>query len=244
MGNNPLSNIDPLGLDGQCDDQGNCKVTVSAPAPPTIIVTGWWDLAFEGWPGRGDLTTFMCMMMGGCNGGSQQSGGGSAPTIPPGPKPPAMNPPKAPPVTLTCQGSASFSDVSQSQLNYLLSQGGGALRPNIVPSTGTVAIGGSKTFGLSYSQLRQFGTYISVNPTDLAGMISNLGGPAPPYSVSDIGDINIRSSSGTRFDIYAFPNATANTFGIQNSNATTYVIPAVTGAHCPSGSQLLQGPPQ
>lgn len=30
--NNPLGFVDPLGLDCQVDDQGNCKVTVSAPA--------------------------------------------------------------------------------------------------------------------------------------------------------------------------------------------------------------------
>jgi RHS repeat-associated protein len=83
VANNPLSNVDPLGLDGQCDDKGNCTVTATAQAPPvivvpstTIVVTGWWDEPFGGWPGPGNLTAFMCMVMGGCSGGGSSSGGG------------------------------------------------------------------------------------------------------------------------------------------------------------------------
>jgi hypothetical protein len=77
VGNNPLSNIDPLGLDdstttctnGHCTNVTNVDVTGYFPG-------GWWDLAFEGWPGTGSQQSFFCMVMGGCSYGSTSSGGG------------------------------------------------------------------------------------------------------------------------------------------------------------------------
>ncbi|HMD99306.1 MAG TPA: RHS repeat-associated core domain-containing protein, partial [Terriglobia bacterium] len=244
--NNPTTFTDTLGLHWECasstingqsdGSDPSCTWVDDAAAPPTIGCANMdgYGCGYNGpnYAYTGGPTT---------SGGGGGAGTGTSTPPPPGPPPP----PKAPPVTLTCLGTATFSDVSQSQMNSLLTNGpGGALQPNVVPTSGTVAIGGRKTFGLSYSQLQRFGPYITVNPSDLSGIISAMGGPTPPYTVSDIGDVNVRNSSGTRYDIYAFPDDTARNFGVQTSNATITVIPAVYGAHCPSGSSLISGPPQ
>lgn len=58
---------------------------------------------------------------------------------------------------------------------------------------------------------------------------------SPYFPVSDIGDANIRNSQTTRFDIYRFATAEgAREFGKQTA-PTEISIPAVTGAHCPTG---------
>ncbi len=247
--NNPTTLTDPTGLCSDYDytytitDPETGQTTIgfhvdSGPCPPEPPTLGCANMDGYGCGYNGPNYAY--------TGGAATSGGGGAgsgTSMPPPPGPPP--PPNAPPVTLTCLGTATFSDVSQSQMNRLLTNGpGGALAPGIVPTSGTVAIGGSRTFGLTKTQLKQFGPYITVNPTDLSGTISAMGGPSPPYTVSDIGDVNIRNSAGTRYDIYAFPDNTANDFGIQKSNATVTVIPWVYSAHCPSGSSLISGPPQ
>ena len=59
------------------------------------------------------------------------------------------------------------------------------------------------------------------------------GGPSGPYTVGDIGDINIRQSMTVRFDIYGFPSRKAALqFGIQNA-WTTIIMPA--SFQCPAG---------
>jgi hypothetical protein len=61
-----------------------------------------------------------------------------------------------------------------------------------------------------------------------------FGGPSPPYSVSDIGDRNIRSSAIPQFDIYGFPSQqAARQFGVQRIRATI-TIPAFLS--CPPNS--------
>lgn len=239
VGNNPTTFVDPLGLD-------HCTWVLTSEG-------GTLNCTLDGGGGGQSGIGSGYLPVGGIGPGGGGAGGGGGPSwlcrnlhiACPAPPPLNFTPPpapNAPPLTLSCQGTATFSDVSQSQINNLVSQGGGALQPGVVPTSGTVAIGGTKTFGLSYAEMRQFGPYITVNPTDLSGTIAALGGPAPPYTVSDIGDINIRNSPGTRYDVYAFPDQTANAFGIQTSNATITVIPNLTGAHCPNGSSLFQGP--
>ena len=101
VGNNPLSNVDPLGLDDStttCDSNGHCTNVTNVDV--TATVPGWFYLAWLGWPGQGSITSFFCGLVGGCGGSSGSSGssggGGVVPTTPPGPKPPAMNPPKPP----------------------------------------------------------------------------------------------------------------------------------------------------
>ena len=79
VGNNPLSNVDPLGLQDSstttCDGD-HCKNVTNVDVTDTIIVTGWWDLAYEGWPGTGSAQSFFCMLMGGCSGGGSSTGSG------------------------------------------------------------------------------------------------------------------------------------------------------------------------
>ena len=58
-------------------------------------------------------------------------------------------------------------------------------------------------------------------------------GPAPPYAISDIGDIHIRSDSGARFDIYGFTILqSALQFGVQ----TVWATMGIPGSlNCPPG---------
>jgi len=114
VGNNPLGNVDPLGLDcttasgESCGDSGTPFITKNVSAP--YYPGGWWDLAFEGWPGTGSAQSFFCMLMGGCNfgnGSSGSSGGGGATQ----PQPPAQKPNPQPSKSLTnvARCAAQFS---------------------------------------------------------------------------------------------------------------------------------------
>jgi hypothetical protein len=61
------------------------------------------------------------------------------------------------------------------------------------------------------------------------------GGPASPYTVSDIGDIRVRSSPIVQFDIYGFPSQRAALrFGRQFAE-TIITMPAFLS--CPPGTQ-------
>jgi RHS repeat-associated protein len=97
VGNNPLSNVDPLGL---------YTKSACADGMPLWSCTGpsWWTFMIQGLPQYA-----YCAFTGSCSpyppGGG---GGGSVSPVPPGPKPPVMNPPK-PPSNLApriCSGSA------------------------------------------------------------------------------------------------------------------------------------------
>jgi RHS repeat-associated protein len=152
-------------------------------------------------------------------------------TPPPPPPPP---PPPAPKVTFTCQGTAAFSAVGPNQATS-----GGALAPQVSPAKGTVAIAGESTFGIGKGRLRSFAPFISIAPQGLNALLQQTGGPAGPYSVSDIGDQNIRNSSVARFDIYRFDTQKgALAFGLRTT-ATTIEVPAISGAHCPEGFTKL-----
>ena len=89
VANNPLSNIDPLGLKvvpcAAGKDPGT--ICVDDPQPTNYSPGGWWDLAFEGWTGTGSSQSFFCMLFGGCSGSSSWSGGGGQAQPPPQPKP-------------------------------------------------------------------------------------------------------------------------------------------------------------
>ena len=73
VANNPLSNVDPLGLDcttasgESCGSSGTPFITKNVSAP--YYPGGWWDLAYEGWPGQGSMSSFFCMLFGGCSNG-------------------------------------------------------------------------------------------------------------------------------------------------------------------------------
>jgi hypothetical protein len=95
---------------------------------------------------------------------------------------------------------------------------------------GTVAVE-PNFLGLSKGSLRQFGGQISVSFAD-NGEIVNSGGPQGPYSISDIGDINIRNS---RIDIYRWnTDANALRFG-KRPYTTTVNFPSGSGGSCPAG---------
>jgi RHS repeat-associated protein len=147
----------------------------------------------------------------------------------------------------TCTGIARFSAIGPLQ-----ARGVGAL--GVHPGSGTVAISPA-IFGLPFpepapgqrlalEQLRQreqtqrilgqIADRIIIQPQGLR----LHGGPVPPYTVSDIGDLNIRRSPIPRFDIYRFPTLpAARQFGIQDVQ-TTITIP--TSLTCPPGFTELR----
>jgi hypothetical protein len=73
-------------------------------------------------------------------------------------------------------------------------------------------------------------------PTDIDhGAIVESGGPAGPYTISDLGDVNIQNDSTIRFDVYRWDtNANALKFGKQPYTATV-TFPAASGGGCPGG---------
>lgn len=141
----------------------------------------------------------------------------------------------------TCSGSATFRAVNESQAHAagalysaFPAEAGGSIRGG---TYGTVAV--QRGFlGLSTPQLRSNGTQIFVTPGD-QGLISRLHGPTGPLSVSDIGDRKIQETPGTAFDIYRFPNATANRFGMRVLPNTTINFPNSSGGGCPPGFTVV-----
>jgi len=130
-------------------------------------------------------------------------------------------------------GQATFTGVGGNQApgkGALFSENG----PSVLGGTfGTVAISreNNNTFNLTKAQLRVFAPYIQITP-HLDSILAKTGGPTPPYTVSDIGDVNIVSG---QFDIYRFPTvAKGLKFGRQTA-LTAIIVPAITGATCPVG---------
>ena len=237
VANNPLGNIDPLGLDcvtlqngtvgdtesgSPCNNMtqgnGSADANVSADAP------SWWTFVIQGLPQYA-----YCSFTGSCS-PYPPGGGGGGDTSPPAP-----NPPKAPPVTFTCQGTPTYRGVGGNQATdqgALFSANGGPSVPG--GTNGTVAISrdDNNTFNLSKAKLRVFGPYIQISPQGLTDLLTKNGGPQPPYTVSDIGDQHVKSG---QFDIYRFPTkADGQNFG-RRTAPTIITVPAVTGAQCPPG---------
>lgn len=149
---------------------------------------------------------------------------------------PAADPTATPaaPETIYCEGPATYTAVDDKQ-----AQGKGALysehgRYSIRGGTpGTVAVQPG-FLGLNKAKLRQYGGQIEISPQD-GGRVADTSGPAGPYSVSDIGDANVRGTPGVAFDIYRWPdNRSARRFG-RASFPTTISFPADIGAACPPG---------
>lgn len=134
---------------------------------------------------------------------------------------------------LICEGLITFSAVGP---NQALGKTGYA-RPeqNRKPQLGEVAIGGVKTFGLNRNALQRGADQkIKIYPHGLDKILKETGAPAPPFTVGDFGDENIRNAPGTRFDIYRFPTkALADKFGKQTA-PTTIEVPAP--GYCPPGT--------
>jgi hypothetical protein len=75
---------------------------------------------------------------------------------------------------------------------------------------------------------------IRIYPKGLDNLLRDTGGPAPPFSVGDYGDANIRNAPGSRFDIYRFDTLKgARKFG-KRTVETIVVVPE--GGHCPPGT--------
>ena len=130
---------------------------------------------------------------------------------------------------IVCVGRAKYTAVGPGQAT-----GAGALSGHGVrPLNGTVAIGDpERVFGLDKPGLAKIAPQIRIQPTGLDQQLVDKRGPAPPYSVGDIGDKNIRNSLATRFDIYRFRSLPlARTF--MATAPTTITIPNVPGVHCP-----------
>ncbi len=133
-----------------------------------------------------------------------------------------------------CEGPATYTAVDDKQ-----AQGMGALysehgRYSIRGGTpGTVAVQPG-FLGLNKAKLRQYGGQIAISPQD-GGRVADTRGPSGPYSVSDIGDANVRGTPGVAFDIYRWPdNRSARRFG-RVRFPTTISFPADIGAACPAG---------
>ena len=88
VANNPLNDVDPLGLIGNCPAGSGQNIVNSDGTTSCGPAPGDWQwLAFEGWPGTGSSQEFFCMLMGGCSGGSTGSGGGASVQTQTQPKP-------------------------------------------------------------------------------------------------------------------------------------------------------------
>jgi hypothetical protein len=115
---------------------------------------------------------------------------------------------------------------------------GGSIRGG---TFGTVAV--KRGFlGLSTRSLRKYGNQIYVTPEGDQDLISQLGGPRGPLTVSDYGDPYIQSTPGTAFDIYRFPTrAAGRQFGTRKIR-TTITFPAASGGDCPPGYTKVKVP--
>lgn len=121
----------------------------------------------------------------------------------------------------TCTCKATFTAVGPNQAKA------GALGP---PPNGSVAVN-PWSFGLPYDTipqreaaqraLRTAGANVSINAPGLVGSTSGT-----TFSIGDVGDRNIRSSSTTRFDIYRFDSQKdALKFGRQTVGVTITGVP-------------------
>ena len=155
VANNPLGNVDQQGLDcststgESCGDSGVPFITknVNAPAP-----SGWWDLAFEGWPGTGSIESFFCMVMGGCTTSTQNQSGGAVISAEPKPKP---QPPATNGATISSAGKIHCAAAIADRLS-LANQAHmpGPSNPNLLDQG--VAYVGNAVFGNTISGIVQF----------------------------------------------------------------------------------------
>lgn len=139
-----------------------------------------------------------------------------------------------PPTKIVCKGPANFTAVGGNQ-----ARADGALyskygRHSIKGGTnGTVAVQ-TGFLGLSRAELRQYGTQITVSPSD-GGTIASTGGPSGALTVSDYGDPYVQNWPGVAFDVYRWPTeSAARQFGRRDFK-TTVSFPMASGGTCPKG---------
>jgi RHS repeat-associated protein len=146
-----------------------------------------------------------------------------------------------------CEGNAEFSAVGPSQATGPGALAGFGIKGH---TPGGVAVD-PRVFGFSYpsgnsrADIRQrvasqralaaVASQISIAPQ---GLNLPAGGPAPPYTVTDVGDVNIRRAGRIpRFDIYGFPSdQAARQFGRQTAK-TIITVPGRMS--CPTGFKQL-----
>ena len=204
MGNNPLNNIDPLGLETTCNDSGNCTTNVSAPYYPG----GWWDLAFEGWPGTGSQQSFFCMLFGSCNASTQTQGGGGGGGQPqPQPKPqPTVNK-----VINSVKNAVTAAVCLGANATGLTSL------PGMTNSTVGFGIGGSAGVGVYAGVSINGGVQAVADPQGNVGIAITLGGN-PGEGVWAFGAMGggqaMRSNATTIYDLRGFGASVGGGVGI------------------------------
>jgi hypothetical protein len=134
----------------------------------------------------------------------------------------------------TCVGMATYTAVGPYQAHargalFSLT----ALYSILGGTVGTVAVKRG-LLGLSKPQLREYGKKIFVFPQD-SGMLTGMGGPRRPFTVSDFGDRDVQDARGERFDVYRWASrGRADEFGVRKF-LTKITFPAASGGMCPPG---------
>ena len=215
--NNPFEFIDPTGLVGSPPKKKEPILSNPVPGDPCYDLPGGCQGEDkEHRPGGGGA---------GFSGGGGEGGNG------------APNNGRT-----TCAGYARISAVGGKQASAMGAlysaypqQTGGSIRGG---TFGTVAVQNG-FLGLSTRQLRTYGTRISISPAFSSASVTQYGGPAGPWTVSDYGDANIQATQGVAFDLYRFPTVkAANKFGIENM-PVTISFPTASGGSCPAGYTVV-----
>src|SRR5581483_7470173 len=124
VGNMPLASVDPLGLDGTCDNNGNCKATGIAYNFPS-----WWSFVWQGAPVSVGLDQLFCMVVGGCQPPTQQtnSGGNNGGTSKqqPVPKPASKPANNGPTLTLKAESDCPDPNGNGRNIDYTLQDASG-----------------------------------------------------------------------------------------------------------------------
>ncbi len=134
------------------------------------------------------------------------------------------------PGPVICRGTAAYTAVGPDQAHGVGAFSGHGVHPD----DGTVAIGPPGTiFGLDKAAMAKVAPHVVIQPDGLDWILKLDGGPAPPFSVGDVGDEHIRNSPITAFDLYRFKTLHgAKAFGAPK-RMTTITLPQVPGARCP-----------
>ncbi len=224
VGNNPLSNMDPLGLDGQCDDKGNCTVTGSAPAPG-----GWWDLAYEGWPGQGSMSSFFCMLFGGCSSNGSSSGGGGGGTSQPQPKPQPQ--PAKPPAKRNCVQPNGLQALEASALRKLATFTGKTVGFGVGAGGGFGLVG----IGVSASGSAQ----MMADPSGTAALVYSWTLPSAGYMSTAPGqgeNMGAAANIGIQFTANSQPIGTTPSWSLDGSFANVGLSAGSSGGSLTVGA--------
>ena len=231
VGNNPLSNVDPLGLKvvpcAAGKDPGT--ICVDDPQPTNYYPGGWWDLAFEGWPGTGSIQSFFCMVMGGCSYSSPSSGGGGGGSSQPQPKP-----------STSSNVLSTAKQIGRQAVCF-------AAAPVIALAKLTngvfgAGVGGAGAIGLNFGVSGSVGVQLVADPHQNVGLITtaSLNPGIPPVvgaganggiQVSYTKTQNINGVTGNAFDV----SVGGGPWSADVSVGDTYTVSVTGGVGTPSG---------